>query len=287
MIADLEYDFSRMNDFVSGLNGALMGSSGDGNKLLKTEAGQLAWEISESIGPSNLAKATKRISWEMKRHLSTVPAYSTFEDAERQGYSSHSDFTWLTGGPRWLLGINDEDNQVKASGDEALKLLRVSQKSQDRGNAYVSLGTRRGKGTQKLLRLNRIRISKSAFLNVRKNILSRVGQARASFARTASILIPKKRIPPWVQAQFAAVESNGKTIFDDSKLNHPTEPSIAFGSRAKGVTSNPAMVNIIKNAINHRSYILFDKMKKILSGYKYDWETGRVFKPKDEIIASE
>jgi hypothetical protein len=176
--------------------------------------------------------------------------------------------------------------QTNADAISVLQMLRVGQKGRDRGDAYQKLGQRGtskkegGTGRINIMRLNRVKVSKAAFNAVRKKISDTFGHAKASFARTASILIPKKHIPGWVREKFDAVAANGKTIFNDALLHHPTNPSIEFGSRARGVTSNPMLAAKIQGAVKQSSVIVFEKLKKIISGYKYDWETGRVFRPK-------
>jgi len=202
----------------------------------------------------------------------------------------YSGFTWLTAGRKngsFLLGINNEDLQTRAGSDEVMKFYRTGQTGRDRGDAYQRLGYRGtskkngGKGRQSVLRLNRIKVSKSSFNAVRRMIQEKFGQAKASFARTASILLPAKPIPGWIRKQFDAVVANGKTIFDDSQLAHPTNPSITFGSRAKGVQSNPGMARIINSAVEHRKYIITSTINKVFSDYTYNWKTGQVFRTRE------
>lgn len=275
-----EIDTEGLTRCVYDLRRALVGTGQDGDlhTLIRTEAGQWAWEISEQLGPRTRSGANAAIDKDVRRQLTVIPRYSNL--TPEQQFSRYSDFTWLAAGPNFLLGINDEDNQKSASADQALQFYRAGQKSGSRGNAFVELGTRNAKNGkhQHLLRLNRVRVSTAGYNAVRNYIKASVGQLKASFARTAGDLVPSKRIPAWVKAQFNAVVTNGKSILDKSALRHPTAPSITFGSRAKGVQSNPVVVNAIASATEKRKYILVDKLKKVISGYVYDWETGKTFR---------
>jgi hypothetical protein len=278
-----EVDLSGLNKFNAQLLGALIGSGqggmGDAQRFIKTEAGQLAWDISSQMGPKSLSKAGERIGWDMKRHLTTAPKYisAEFNDGRKQESESYSEFTWLTAGKgrngSFLLGINNEDMQMGATPDAAKKMLRVGQKGSDRGDAYQRLG-RRGKSA--ILRLNRVKISASTFSAVKKSMIAKVGQLRASFAYTASVCLPSKPIPGWIRKHFTG-RAGGKIIFSESGLNSAS-PSITFGSSAKGVQSNPYIVDKIARAVESRKYKMAEKIKKIVKGYTYNWNTGGVFK---------
>lgn len=271
---DIEYDMTGLNEFVSALHGALYanGEDGDIHRVLKTEAGQLAWDISNSLGPASQHERDKKAEGDVKRFLTDTPAYSNL--SPEQQYSSISDFTWLQAGPHFLLGINDEDNQVGVSADDAMSFLRGGQAAgNSRGKAYVELGKR---GKQHIYRLNRTRVSQSALSSVMRSIKRKFGTLRASFAYTAAQLIPNKRIPAWISRHFDS-KANGRAIFNESGLTHHDNPYIEFGSTSPGVESNPTIVDRIDAAVKVRQKLVESKVKKVIAGYSYDWETGRVF----------
>lgn len=277
MPGEAQYDMRGLNQLVSALSGALSGTAQDGDlhRLLKTEAGQLAWDISEALGPSSADSAVAKAERDMKQFLTTRPAYSNLD--EGQQYSSYADFTWLQAGPQFLDGINDEDNQPGASAEDAKVFLRTGQKTGSRGNHYVELGRR---GKQRIRRINRTRISKSAFKSVLGEIKNKIGTLRASFAFTASQLIPQKRIPNWIAKHFPS-HASGRAIFNDAGLSSPDAPYIEFGSTAAGVENNPVIVEAIRGKVERRKHILADKIKKVFAGYAYDWNTGRVFRRRE------
>ena len=279
-----EIDLRGLNKFNAQLLGALIGTGqggeGDAQRFIRAEAGQLAWEISRQLGPKSQDSAAKRLTWEMKRHLSVKPV-TTNLDAEQQ-YSSTADFTWLYAGKNFVAGINDEDNQVRASADEAKEFLRVGQSSPDRGDAWQVLGHRGqskatgGGGRISVLRLNRVRVSKSAFAAVKKQLSARIGVLRASFAYTAALFVPSKPIPQWIKKHFST-RANGRTILTAQLQGD--RPTITFGSRSPGVVSNPYITDKIARAVEQRKHITAAKIKKIVKGYAYNWNTGQVFKP--------
>lgn len=271
--SNIDYDLKGLSRLVSSLSGALFGNGEDGDlhRVLKTEGGQLAWDISQNLGPATKDAGNAKVERQAKAFLTTLPGYSNLE--EGQQYSGTADFTWLQAGPGFLLGINDEDNQMNASGSDALTYMRAGQRSGSRGKAFVELGRR---GKQKILRLNRTRVSKSAFNSATRAIKEKFGTLRASFAFTAAKLIPGKRVPQWISRHFGT-RANGRAVFNEAGLSHPTEPFLEFGSTSPGVESNPAIVEAIGSGTTRRKILLEAKLKKVLAGYAYDWNTGRVF----------
>ena len=251
--------------------------------LVRTEAGQLANEIQAALGPKTKSKADAGVKNNVQTFLNSDwsersgrKKYSTFT-SESQTQSSHTGFRWLTAGPNWVLGIKDEDYQMGMSADVALKNYMKDKAQRSRGKAYIELGTRSAKQGkhQHLLMLNRTRVTKSTFAGVVKAISEKVGQSRAAFAYAATQLLPGKSYPSWISKHFPGV--NGKAIFVDSKSAE--FPTVTIGSRAKGVNSNPYIVDKIARAVEARKRIMASKIKNILKGYSYNWKTGQTFRP--------
>jgi len=268
-------DMTGLNEKLGNLLGALIGTGqkGDIHTFLRTEAGQLAWDISNAVGPTNAESARDGVSKSMAYVFRTEPSSNLDRD---QRYSSTADFTWIyswskNGGG--VIGVNDEDNQTRAGAGELETMLRAGLKHK-RGKAYIDLGKR---GKMHIMRLNRIMISKSGWNGLAKKIMDSTGQLRASFAATAERCGIKKRIPAFVRRHITGGMSK-KSIFDDSAMNHPTNPSITFGSTAKGVFSNPYVEGKIAKAVANRKHILIKKMNQIIAGHTYNWNTGQVFK---------
>lgn len=276
-------DFSVLTEKISNLQGALLGrgaSDGQLQMFLRAEAGQTAWDIAQALGPGSLGAATERLDKDMAGVFTVKPRYSIFEDPERQGYSSTADFTWLTAGPGYLQGINDEDDQRGASGEDALALYKSARGLASRGPAQEKLGQR---GKQAIMRINRALISSAAWNSVRRSVREKFGQMKASFARPAAELIPSKRIPEWIRKQFGAVVANGKSIFVDQSRQSPAAGFVEIGSRAPGVVNNEKVNAKIKGAIRGRVAITKKKLENVLNGFAYDWNTGRVFRsPSDD-----
>lgn len=287
MKSDLKFeiDMTGLNNFNSQLLGVLIGTGqgGDATMLVRTEAGQLANEIQGMLGPKTKSKADVGIKNNVQTFLNSDwsersgrKKYSTFT-SESQTESSHTGFRWLTAGPNWVLGIKDEDYQMEMSADVALKNYMKDKSQRSRGKAYIELGTRSAKQGkhQHLLMLNRTRVTKSTFAGVVKAISQKVGQSRAAFAYAATQLLPGKSYPSWISKHFPGVD--GKAIFVDSKSAE--FPTVTIGSRAKGVNSNPYIVDKIARAVEARKRIMASKIKNILKGYSYNWKTGQTFRP--------
>jgi len=287
MTGDLkvEVDLTGLNKFNSQLLGVLIGTGqgGDAQALIRTEAGQLANDIQAALGPKKKQDADAGVLKNVKTFLNSnyseksgVTKYSTFLTT-RQTQSTHAGFRWLTAGPRWALGIQEEDYQLSWSVDSALKSYQTDKAQRGRGKAYVELGTRSTKDGkhQHLLQLNRTRVSRATFNGVVKAIQSKVGESRAAFAYAATQLLPGKSYPAWISRHFPT--AGGKAIFVDSKSSE--FPSVTIGSRAKGVNSNPYVTDKIARAVEYRKKITADKIKKILKGYVYNWKNGATFLP--------
>lgn len=138
MISNSEYDYSNLNEKISGLMGALIGrgaSEGDIEKLLKAETGQLAGRIGSVLGARTEAAAKRNATRDVAKQMTVMPGYSIFVDEDRQGHSANSDMEWLTTSPQTLTGINAEDNRRDLDGPAAMELFRRAQKNGSRGKA--------------------------------------------------------------------------------------------------------------------------------------------------------
>lgn len=297
MIATATYDFSNLKEKFGMMQFALAGdgaNEGQLQSMLRVETGQLFGAIGDAVGPATREKALKRVEWDVKKHLTIAPEYinSKFNDGRVQESAAYADFTWLTAGNgkngKFLLGINNEDLQTSASGSQAMAFLRAGQKAQDRGDAYIRLGQRGqskkngGSGRINILRLNRVKVSKAAYRSVMQTLDKTTGELRAAFYRIAKNYAPKIRVPGWLSKKFAQVEQNGKSAFNDTLTPGNATGFIEGIIRAPGVTSNPALAAKIQNASQNRAEVIFAKFKKIISGMKYNFETGQVYRPKAE-----
>lgn len=267
----VEYDMSELTRRVSLLTGMLCAKGGQIEQVLKSETGQLAGRLGDAAGPKTLEAATKKLDNQIKGTLTILPLFSNLD--ESQSYSSRADFTWLYSWKGGIAGINDEDNQTGVSGEDALVMFSIGQKT-NRGKAWVDLGRR---GGVKVMRLNRTRVSRSAFNFVRRTILEKTGQLRASFYCIAKKYVPTKSVPAWIIAKFDAVEANGKSRLNEMGLNGTPEQFIEFTISSKGVENNPFLVAKFQGAIKATSISIQAKLGKIGDGAKYVFETGQVY----------
>lgn len=285
MIAIESIDTSRLRKRTSDLMAVLVGrGAGDGDiqRAVKTEAGQCAWKISQTIGPRTLSEAEQQVVSEVcgknerGGHLSTKITKGKLDYGEE---SSWPDWKWVAAGPSFLVGMFQSDDLRGRTADEVLAAYRASRKvSAKRGNKYVQVGAH---GKQHIYRLNRILTTESTLNAVIKMISERFGQARASFAATSQQLVPSKRIPGFVREKIEMVLRNGKHIMVDSATGNPITPAIEFGSRAPGVQNNPRMVAKIQSAIDWSERTLLSKIRKVIKGQTYNFNTGQVFNPTD------
>ena len=296
-------DATRLTQQVSTLKAWLMGTGatdGECKNMLKTEAGLLAWEISEQLGPRTLPEGKAKVEKDVSKVFFPMNDHVPFFTGRKTG--TRSDFQWLfaygggDGKPSFLVGADSAD----IIGDRTTDLREIlyDKSKQNRGSKWRDLGEfshespdskgrprrhfKRWRGAQHALKINRVVVSTAAYQRLIRMVQAKLGELRASFARTAEAFNTRKRIPAWVTAKIGETTWNGKSIFNDAGLNHPTEPFIEFGSRAKGVESNPIIAERIHAAFVRRSYIIADKVKKLSRGAKYVWETGQTYFPKNE-----
>lgn len=259
---------------LSLMAGTLFGrgaSDGEVQIALKAETGQLAGRFGDAIGPATKDKASKQVESEIKQQLTILPRYSNADFPMES--ETYADFTWLYASPQALVGINDEDNQLKASGEEALKMLRAGQKSTPRGKAWVDIGKR---GKQHIMRLNRVRISAQAFNYVRRSIMGKMGMLRAAAYSIAVRYVPSKRIPAWVADKIPAAETSGKSRVNEINMG-TSSPVIEFTIFGKGLESNPRLVSKLQGAMTGTAESMRAKLQKLSRGAKYIFETGQVY----------
>lgn len=278
MITGASIDFSGMAEDLRQMYAVMIGNghgeTGDLNRVAEIEAGQMAWDISMALGPATKEGAKKYIERDLKQYLTDKPRYLNLS-ADQQESSAYSEFRWLYAGPNFLVGINMEDDRTDAGVAEALQFVRAGQKTGSRGKAWEHLGNR---GRQHILRLNRTRVSRSTLSGAYRQIRDTlVGEMRATFASAAKLLLPAKRVPGWVEEKIAQVEAKGKTHFAPMR-GEGSEAYLEFGSHAKGVESNPKVREKIQGAVDQRRFKLNAKIQKLIQGYTYDFENGRVFK---------
>ena len=271
-------EIGQLQNFVSGLQGALWasGQGGDSQRILRVSTGQLAGRIGDSVGPKSLEQQSKRIVSEIRNQMTVFPVHENI--APEHGESSYADFRWISAGSNFVVGIAAEDDQVRASGASAYQMYRAASRHGSRGKSQMVLGVRGKDKQQSVKQVNRIRISSSAFHYIQQQIRNTTGELRAAFYQVAVTYNPKRRVPGWLARKFEAVVAKGKSSSHDS-LDSGPESFIEFTIKAPGVVSNDRLVIKIKGAIGRTAYIAAAKMKKILSGYKYNWETGQVFRP--------
>jgi hypothetical protein len=259
-------DLSGLNYSLSQLVTVL---NADAKDLLLVEAGQMAWRIAQGIGPASAAKGNRGVERDVRSHLSAKPRREFKAGKQGQG-----DMQWLYAGPEFLVGIERKNSRVGATAAEATRLYYQDKTAAPR-NAWTKIG---GRGKQNVLKLDRIRVKLGVFKEVAKAIKANVGQAKASFAFTTAKTTAKK-IPLWISSHFSKIEGR-KAIFSLAGIHHPTAPAIVFGSRARGVISNPKMAEAISSGVRQSAKIVDKKVQNLLNGYAYDFKTGGVFRPK-------
>jgi len=267
-------DMTGWNRFKDALILSLVGTGQDGDfhKVVKSQAGLLAWEISAQIGPSTKQKGQAKVNRDVAKEFSPGPDRA-FDQSKRKPKHGETGITWLYAGPSFLVGVRDADLEPQMETGEMKKKLDAARAANfPRGKAWVGLGKR---GRQHVQLHNRTIVSKDRYFALVKAVSDRIGRLRATFASAAEHL-GKRNIPKWIKDLFPSVRSDGAAIFEFS--GSADNFNLAFGSRAPGVMSNPTIQKKIHNAVHTREHKMEAAVNKLLAGYTYDWNTGRVFR---------
>lgn len=274
-----DMDIRGFNRFVTGLQNALVGTSQDSGALfdvVKSEVKQLSIEISRRIGPATLAQGKNRIEKDIGKSFAVGPKQAF---AGTQRGTGEKGLIWLAAGPNVVTGTRDVDPNPSVS--EMIKIFRNDQKHGGPGQKYIRLDYitygKHGKKseTQHAQFLNRYVVSYSRFEMLAQKLALRVGRMKGSFAM-AAVELGFERIPSWVSRHIDSMKLSGTAVFRYLFSGNDLK-AIEFGSRVPGVISNDRIQKIIHNAIETRRYAANEKIKKILAGYAYDWNTGGVF----------
>lgn len=293
-----EYDLSKLVKQISGLNGALLGAGatdGDLQNLLRVEAGQLHADIAKSLGPKTKAKADERVLKDVKGVFFPIFPEVTVFGGDQRGHSA--DFQWLFAskkGPGYVVGADSEDIMPGLSAESMGEIYYRA--NHLRGRAWHDLGeqshvTQNKSGSlrqhykasrtgQHAMKINRIIVQKSNFDALVKIIQKKSGELRASFYAVARHYAPKVVVPGWIEPKMETVLAKGKAAYRDTLTPDNPQAFIESTFKAPGLSSNPRIQRVIQGAMDHRAKIVFAKLKKVISGYKYSFETGATFKPK-------
>lgn len=266
MIHATNIDVSGLGRLINGLHNALIGSgqNGDLTEVTKDETRRLSMEC----GRPPTARQRKRLEGGIRRDIGSVflqmPA-QPFTGSKRHG----ENMEWLAAGPNFLMGVTPAhlitQNEVLAGG--GLKLLLYNLRGNLPKEKYTTLGTR---GKQKVITPNRLVIARGAMSKLFNDLKKRVGIRDASFVETAAKL-GESKITATTRKHFPTKHS----ITQLGGLAHPENPSITFGSNAKGVKG---LVPKVNRAVKVRQHKMAYRLRKILTGYAADNNSGGVIR---------
>lgn len=274
-----QYDTSRLSSNVSKMVGMLLGtgaSYGEVQRALMSETGQLAARLGDAAGPVTQELGMRRIDSDISKRMSFLPIYQNLDEDQQESHTE--DWQWLYAGTNFIAGIKTSDDASDLDAGAAYAVFRQEQKKPARGKTWISLGSH---NKQKVMQLNRVRVSTQAFSKIRSTLRNKQGQLRAAFYRIAIIYVPSKaaKVPAWISKHFGVVEANGKSRLNESGLNGGPEAFIEFTITSPGVVTNPVLVEKFRRVIEATGPILQAKMRKISRGAKYVFETGGVYFP--------
>lgn len=257
----------------------------DMKEVVRVQAAALAAQIADGLGPKTEAKGKARVKRGIKR--SFFPLNSGIKPWMGTG-AGKGDIHWLfaTKGKKTpypaLVGADAKDVRLDLTATAMRKMRsdRATAAWQNLGEVSGSIYKHYAKfnKTQHAMKIDRVIVTAEAFKTFLAGAQKRIGQLKASFSYTADNLGRKEK-RGWVSAHFPN-KAGGKAVFNNAPLQHPTQPFIEFGSRAKGVESSPEIQKVIHGSIGKRANMMAKTMEKVWSGYAYNLKTGQTFKPK-------
>jgi len=261
-------DLSGLNGQLQDLQDALIGAGQDGDlvTIVKDEGRLLAWEISKQLGPQEKSRGEAKVYQDAKRTYAPGPLQA-FPQSKRNGAGGDSGLSWLYAGPEFLVGAEQENIQPNLTAT-AMRQAQAANKARIKGKAWLDIGRR---GKQAVLKWNRIIVTRGAFDSFVRSKNARVGRMRATFAYAAHML-GQGRIPGWISRHFQKVATDGRAIYDASKLQNKVAPSLQFGSGAPGIDN---FTEMIENGVERRTHLLSAKIGAIIASYSADWKAGR------------
>ena len=263
-------DLTGFNQLIRDLEDSLVGygEKSDLQKTLKTEAGLLAAEISNQLGPRKKADGERNIFNDAKRSFAEITVPEVFTGSQ----AGIGPIRWLFGSEKlnYLVGALKEDIQPRLSKSR----MREAQKKQ-RGVKWFEISRSIRGRRQRHVLIDRTIVAKGRIAEFVRMASKRVGRMRATFAYAAA-MCGVKNIPQWVKIHFDDVTAEGRAIFDQSKLSDKKNPQIVFGGRAPGLHnfSEP-----IERAIHVRTMKVADKIAKIIQAYSNRQASGQSIRP--------
>jgi hypothetical protein len=251
-----QVDASKMKLLMADLQQVLIKSNNsDASEVVGDESRRLALECYRMAPPKSQAALNKSIEKSVKSFFQ--PQFKKTLLKKKQG---KGDLQWLVAGPKFLLGIQPANN-LTTGGVDALRLHRkLRGRKVNFGKARTELGIVKH-SRQRAFRINRLLIPRKDYAALVKNLKSRAGRFKASWAETASLL-GETKFPGWVTRHFPTP----KSIHQLEQLRSDN-PTVTFGSRAPGVRHQTAKVHA---AMQRRIHAIKARIKHILRGYKKD-----------------
>ena len=259
-------EIAGLNQLIYELNDALIGYGDDGDlrKIMREQAGLLAHEISVKLGPKTQAAGMTKLDKEIGKAFAeiTVPV---FPQAKRGNGKGPLEFLFATSKKvNYLVGVDGASTVTSRM--SAAELARQSRRN--RGVKWQEVGRR---GKQFVIKLNRYIVQAGRKAQLAKLLKNRIGRMRATFAYAAHTL-GRKGTPAWVSRHFSAVRSEGKAIFDMSKLKDKGAPIIEFGSRAPGIGNFDLVIN---DAVATRSMKVAARIRRVIGAYARQQRGGQ------------
>lgn len=265
MIRVLSVGTSGLTQLVRQLREALIGSGqkGDLTEIVKDETRRLAMEC----GKSPTVKQRHRLETSIKRDIGTV--FLAMPSKPLPASHRHGkDLEWLIAGPNFLIGARKNqvlvgNSNLAAQAGGGIKQLLYKLRGQLPKAKYDDVGKR---GRQVVRIPNRVVIAKSAMTKLFNDLRKRVGIRDASFVETAQKLGEKS-----IKSAAMRHIPTKKNITQLAGLQDAANPSITFGSNAKGVGG---LGKKVRNAVEVRKRMIQARIKLILRGYASSNNSG-------------
>ena len=255
---------------INGIQNALIATGGDTSEVTKDESRLLAMQLMKLTQPQDRKALESKIERNVRNRFILLDMDLSTND---QGLGVSANGTkWYAADKNFLYGSDSNAKDYRrAQGDQIADAFYSSKVSG--GKARLIYGFKHPHKHQQVAILRRIITSKASLARGVKLVQQAIGKLAASWFATAKTINQDSSAPAYVSRHITRGTQSTKSITDLSGLHQPANPSVTFGSKARGAASKKAH-NLIEFALHVREQKLAARLKLILSGYSKDVTQG-------------
>lgn len=253
-----------LDSVLNSVRDALVGTGGDASNITKDESRLLALGIMNVAQPKDKKKTAARIDSSIRQRFANLN-----EQYFPTGKVDSDGIAWYRSDSRFLYGVSEDLDMRKSSADRLLDIYYQAKVVGGKTRLVKDFNPPRPSGQKKAI-LAKVLTSKASMNRLVAMAKLAIGKLPASWLATARQISPSANAPEWIARHLKGSKTT-KSITDLTGLSNANNPSVTFGSSAKGVGRFGRSVQF---AVNLRAKKLAYRLDLILSGYAEDVKNG-------------